>query len=500
MGAMCQHLQAVSDGRITKLIINVPPRSSKSNIVSILWPTWEWTYNPGMRWVFASYNDRLSVMMSQRRREVILSEWYQVRWGDKVQLSKDQREKVHFKNTSAGQMFSTSVGAKVTGFGGNRLVLDDPQDPEGAESDLVRESTISWLNSTFPSRKDSMAHAREVLIQQRLHELDATGLYEEQGGWDLLKIPMEYSQDRAAPPTSLGWVDPRTADGTILDERRWPRPQLEDLKKRLGPYGCAGQLDQEPSPHGGAVIKEGWLKRWVRYEPGDGTWRCKADEYEPNPFSSIRFMTIDPATSEKDLTKNITPDYFVIAVWMAFRSHRGCCLYLLDLLRDRLEGPDQEARIQSMQQHWKVSVIGVETIGYQLNLFQRLKRMGLPVREMSNKLDDDVLYRIDKDKLSRALAATPMMSDGRFYIPDYAPWLADYVKELTRFPHSEKDDMVDVTSAACAIAEKVLGAEMSVYEEFQRDADRPRPAYDARPADRDAPLDPLQGYAPREGP
>lgn len=189
--AICDHLQSVSEGRIKKLIINVPPRTAKSSLVSILWPVWEWTREPSLRSMFASYAQKLALRDSLRRREILTSQWYQDRWGDRVTLSRDQREKADFKNDAQGMMYCTSTGGTVTGRGGMRLILDDPQDPVGAESELVRESTIQWLNSTWPSRKDS-PDAAEVLIQQRLHEMDATGLYLKQGGWDHLCIPMEY--------------------------------------------------------------------------------------------------------------------------------------------------------------------------------------------------------------------------------------------------------------------------------------------------------------------
>ena len=495
--AVCIHLEAITFGKIQKLIINIPPRSSKSNIVSVLWPTWEWIFHPSMKWVFASYNlQKVSLPLSVKRREVILSDWYQERWGDRVTLARDQREKSHFKNTKRGQMFVTATGGTVTGMGGNRLVLDDPQDPMGAESEIARGSTNAWLNSVWPSRKDSPA-AAEVLIQQRLHEIDATGLFLLQGDWDHLKIPMEYDPDAAkkTKPTSLGFKDPRTEKGQVLDSRRWPEKFLTDLKKRLGPYGTAGQLQQEPAPHGGAIIKEQWIGKWVEKEV-DGKKLMDVGDYMVNPWKCMRMVVVDLATTEKTTTNKNEPDYTVIGAFTLFMTGRGPYLFLNDLIRDRFEGPDIEKSIDAFCKHWRPAIVAVETVAFQSNMGQRLKRApyGLPVRELSTK--EDAIYKIDGDKVARAYNATPLMADRRFFVPMYAPWLEELIRELTRFPNAQHDDQVDVVTYACAIAMKygVNGRLPTISDKPQMDTTRTADAQAVNnPAARDQPPHPWEG-------
>jgi hypothetical protein len=126
---IAEHLEAVTAGEIRRLLINVPPRSMKSILVSVLWPTWEWIQQPGGRWIFVSYADALASKHSVDRRSVIQSDWYQARWRDQVQLSSDQNVKHEFLNTRRGVMVATSVGASITGKGGSALSSTIPTIP-----------------------------------------------------------------------------------------------------------------------------------------------------------------------------------------------------------------------------------------------------------------------------------------------------------------------------------------------------------------------------------
>lgn len=453
--AICLHLQAVTEGRIRKLIINVPPRTGKSTIVSVLWPCWEWARNPSVRLMFASYAQQLSLRDSVRRRLVIQSEWFQERWPN-VKLSGDQNVKHEFQNTSLGYMVATSTGGTVTGRGGDRLVLDDPNDATQMESEVQRESALTWFDLQWSTRGNNPNTYCEVIIQQRTHEQDITGHALKQGGWTHLKLPMEFSGDGCR--TDIGWVDPRKVIGELLDSVRFTKAAVEGLKKRLGPYGTSGQLQQEPSPSEGGIIKRAWIKAHTidgehLVLPGNGP---ADNEYRIKPIDCLRFATVDLAVTKKD-TEKADPDYTVIAAWCVFLSHRGPLLALLDLFRERIEGPDISKQIKAMHQHWKFQFVAVEQIAGFIALGQQFKRDGLPIRDIGNK--EDSFLKLENDKTSRAYGATPLMADGRFYVPTYAPWLGEYIKELTVFPNYGHDDQVDVTSSAVAIAEKVkLGA------------------------------------------
>lgn len=447
--AICQHLQAVTEGRIRKLIINVPPRTGKSTVVSVLWPAWEWARLQSVRFMFASYSQQLSLRDSVRRRLVIQSDWFRERWPT-LELSGDQNVKHEFQNTSLGYMVATSTGGTVTGRGGDRLVLDDPNDATQMESEAERETALTWFDLQWSTRGNDPNTFCEVIIQQRTHEQDITGHAMRQGGdWCHLKLPMEFETQQS--PTAIGWSDPRTQPGELLDPTRFNAGTVAFLKRRLGPYGASGQLQQNPSPTEGGIIK----RKWIRDYRIEGEWIILPDhggkeEYRIRARECFRFGTVDLAVTKKD-TDKADPDYTVIGIWCVFISTRGPLLILLDLFRDRIEGPDIETHLKAMHQHWECAILAVEQIAGFIALGQSLKRAGLPIRDIGTSKES--FLRMEGDKQSRAYGATPLMADGRFYAPTYAPWLGDYHRELTVFPNYGHDDQVDVSTSAVAIAE-----------------------------------------------
>ena len=335
----------------------------------------------------------------------------------------------------------------------NCLVLDDPHNVNEAESDLIRENTLSWFDRAWSTRKNDVQTAKEVVIMQRVHERDVSGRVLQQGGWVHLCLPMERGDQPCI--TSLGRADPRERKGELLDENRFPKAEVDLIRRRIGPYAYAGQYDQRPAPSEGGIVKSHWIKSYRKN--GDKLQLISNDkdrriELEISLQGCTRFGTVDLAVSTKEIAKS-DPDYTVIASWAVYAHDRGPILILLDLHRDRMEGPDIPSRIKEMHGKWKWAIVGVETVQFQLTVAQQLKRDGVPVREMSRSLD--AIYQLDGDKKARLIGATPLMADGRFYVPEYAPWLGDLMRELLVFPNADHDDMVDVTSAACAIAPKV---------------------------------------------
>lgn len=483
-GAVCESLQAVTQNQIKKLIINIPPGMAKSSLVSVLWPAWEWSLQPFIRWMFASHRMQLAFRDAGRRRLVIASTWYQDRWGSSYSIMGENLK--YITNDKQGSMFASSIEAQdILGFRAHKLVLDDPHDPQGAISEVQRATTTEWLNLTWPTRKDDTPYSAEVLVMQRLHELDATGLYLKQSDWVHLKIPMEYKGK------TFSILDPRRSLGQLIDERVQSRDYVEDKKRRLGPWGEAAQYDQEPVPLGGGVIKSAWLKRWTQNPNQPGQITAYNSLYSFDPFTTFRYCVVDPAVREEQIgeKKLSDPDYTTIGAYCALATPQGAIICLMDFIRERMEGPDIIPRVQAMHRHWKFSVIGIETVAFQLMLFQQAKRLGLPVREISTKANDaEAIYRIDRDKMSRTVGATPLLSSGRFHLPEYTPWLSDVIAELIAFPNAAHDDVVDNVVFACAIGEKYKGQSLP-FEDH-------RPKQINHDPDRDfQERDPLQGYS-----
>ena len=150
------YLLACTLGQIHRLIINVPPKSSKSTLVSVMWPTWAWgpLNLPGTRWMFASYSERVSSRDSLARRTLLTSQWYLNHWGSRVKLIADQNQKTSFQNTARGQMLATTMGGQGTGLGGQILVIDDPHDTEKIISEKERQRGLHNFDHKLYTRLD----------------------------------------------------------------------------------------------------------------------------------------------------------------------------------------------------------------------------------------------------------------------------------------------------------------------------------------------------------
>ena len=267
LDAIADHLTAISRGELRDLVINIPPRCTKSLSVSVLWMTWEWTWRPWTQWLFSAYVDRLAIRDSVKCRRLIQSPWYQERWGHLFQLTGDQNEKIRFDNNRGGYRIASSVAGSVTGEGANRLVLDDPHDPQGAESETQRETTLRWIDETWSTRRNNPLKDARVVMMQRLHQKDATGhILSTQDGWEHLMIPMRYDPKRSCV-TSIGWTDPRKTEGELLHPERFPEHVLRQIEKPMGPYGVAGQMQQEPVARSGGQFERAWFLQDYDYVP-----------------------------------------------------------------------------------------------------------------------------------------------------------------------------------------------------------------------------------------
>ena len=260
VGAICEHLQALTEGRLRHLIINVPPGHAKSLLSAVFWPAWVWISQPHTRWLFSSYREPLATRDSVRCRRLIESGWYQERWAERYQLSSDQNQKNCFENTRSGYRLVVPMGTG-TGERGDYVVVDDPHSVEQAESDAARQSAIEWWNGSMSTRLNDLATGHKLVIQQRLHEADLTGDLVQRGGYELLCLAAEYEPERACR-TAIGWSDPRQEVGELLWPQKIRRENLEEQKVTLGSYRYAGQYQQRPSPAEGGIFKRCWWRYW----------------------------------------------------------------------------------------------------------------------------------------------------------------------------------------------------------------------------------------------
>ena len=257
---VCEYLEAVTAGEIRRLVINLPPRYGKSLLVSVLWPVWEWIRHPATRWVFTSYAESLAGQHSQDRRTLLQSPWYCRHWGPRVSLT-HPTEASEYWNAQRGRMLATSVGAAVTGKGGNRIVVDDPHTPLGAESAAQRHRVIEYFRRSVATRLDDKQRGAIVVVMQRLHAQDLTATCLDLD-YTPLCLPAEATSRTTITFPRSGRVVTR-APGDLLWPAREGPEEMAQRRVELGAYGFAGQYQQSPSPRTGGLFERGW---WAFYD------------------------------------------------------------------------------------------------------------------------------------------------------------------------------------------------------------------------------------------
>jgi len=416
MDAMADHMQALATGGISsnRLLINVPPGASKSTIVGVMYPAWLWGPGgqPWHRYIGAAHEQGLAVRDNRMTRELVTSEWYKNLWP--LSLKGDQNEKLYFENDARGFRQACAV-ASMTGRRGHTIGLDDPLSPEKAHSDKERETALRVLSETIPTRLNDPATSAIVIVMQRLHERDPSGfVLSEALGYEHLCIPMEFEAARKCT-TSIGWTDPRTVEGELMFPDRFPQMVIDRDKRALGIYAWAGQMQQMPSPSGGGIFKHEW---WQYYTVAPRTeWRA-----------------IYADTAQKTGQQN---DYSVLECWG--RTYTGQAV-LLDMLRGKWEAPELLVHARAFWAKHSITEgagplrkMAIEDKVSGTGLIQTLKREGIPV----------IAIQRDRDKITRAYDAAPMVEAGNVMLPRSAPWLSELLAEASAFPNGAHDDILD---------------------------------------------------------
>lgn len=430
--AICDYLEAVSAGKIKRLIINMPPRYGKSNLITVLWPCWEWTMFPSRRFGFCSYSANLSTQHSLKRRRVIESEQYKRRWGHMVKLERDQNVKNEFENTRRGLMFSTSTGGTATGKGGDVLIGDDVLNPVTAESKAERETALDFIDHVWMSRLDDKRFGRMVFVEQRLHAKDVTAHLTARGGWTVLTLPAQFTERREIHlPTSNVTVVKEQSD--LLAPQREGVAELAALQLQMGTRAYQAQYLQRPSAEEGALLRRGWFRS---YNPG-----------VPIRGELFRIWSWDTAVKEGEQN-----DYSVGTYW----SLAADGFFLLKRVKGRMAYPALKREVAEQFSAHPAQALLIEDASSGALLIQDFKTMRLPV----------IPVKVDKDKTVRVNMVSPLVEAGMVFLPEAvdAPWVIDYRDNLCEFPYAEHDDDVDSTTQALTyMRARTSGAPSSGY-------------------------------------
>lgn len=459
--AISEHLQAVVDGQIRRLIINLPPRHCKSLLLSVAFPAWVWaqrnitpTSGPGVPLLYASYADKLSLRDSVKSRRLIESEWYRKRWGDRFKLTYDQNTKSRFSNDKGGERLITSIGAGVTGEGGNLICIDDPNAANDVSSEATIQNTIEWWTTAMPTRANDPETCGWIIIQQRIGENDLTGhiIENEFEGWTHLCLPGRYEPERSYF-TSIGWKDPRTEPGELLWPERFSEDSLKRLEISMGPWIFAGQIQQRPEPKGGGIIKREWWKLYEgeNYPKMDFIIATLDGAYTEERMNDPSGMIVWGIYSARGQTDSVYPDGTTRIIGSQDRRNellardatysefapRVMCMYAWT---DRLELHDLVKKTANTCIKMKVDLLVIENKASGISVSQEMRRLYSRERFSVELFDPK-----NQDKAARLYSVQHIFAEGVVSGPD-TKWMEAVIGQVAQFPKGKHDEFVDLTS------------------------------------------------------
>jgi predicted phage terminase large subunit-like protein len=453
--ASCEHLEALYNLEIQKLLWNVPPGTCKSTIFAVCFHAWIWSKEPGFQSMFSSYGSKLSTRDSVACRRLIESKWFYDRWGNKCQLTEDVNNKLRFDNKQGGYRLATSIKGAATGEHVDLIGFDDPNNASETESEVKREGTNEICDRVMSSRFNNPKTGRLCIVQQRLHSQDYSGHILAKNMPDLvhLCLPMEFERSRRCTTIPLKmtdgeiWKDPRIKDGELLWPQFFDEVHVGKLKIDMASeYVIAGQLQQRPSPGEGGILKKGWFQWWKEPSP---------------PQCHYILQSWDTALSTK-------PDacYSCCTTWGVFKDDHGVSqVMLLDTWHGRVEYPDLRRMAIRLAHNYhdthidhpvpedyvlKPDMILIEAKANGLSLIQDLSRANLIVNRF------DPVKHGGGDKTVRARLMSHILEAGRIWVPAKPPHYTSlrayadvFVESCSKFPNdADSRDYVDSMSQA----------------------------------------------------
>ncbi len=409
LSALAQSLEAIERGEIKRLIILMPPRHGKSELISLRFPCWYLARHPKDYIVQAGYAESIALTHSRQARDIFISqEMGQLfpdihhrpeRAGQEIIIP--ERQAAHEWGTKqGGSYYAVGIGGGLTGRGFNVGIIDDPvKDSEEAESVTYRERAWDWYQKVFRTR--AQPGATIIIVMTRWHKDDLVG---------------RLLEKMVNDPTSDKWEIlhfQAIEDGEALWPEMYPMPALESIRSSIGSRAFESLYQGNPTIAEGQIIKREW---WQYYKE------------EPNLLRTIQSWD----TAFKDKSQN---DYSVCTTWGESEN----AYYLLNVWRAKVEFPELKRVAVALFDRDKPSLVLVEDAASGQSLIQELQRnTKIPVLPV----------KVDRDKTARVYAATPMIEAGKVFLPAHAEWLNDYIEELSAFPNATYDDQVDSTTQA----------------------------------------------------
>ena len=405
---IAEKFQQLKDKKLKRLIVNMPPRHTKSEFASYLLPAWIMGHAPKTKIIQATHTGELAFRFGRKVRNLMDHEDYK-RVFTNVELSQDSKAAGRWETNHGGEYFATGVGGAITGRGADLLIIDDPHSEQDALSETAFDNAYEWYTSG--PRQRLQPGGIIVIVMTRWSTKDLTGRLVgaqkeiKADQWEIIEFPAIF-------PNS----------GNPIWPEYWKKDELLSVKASLNEQKWQAQWQQAPTSEEGSIIKREWWMKWESKTP-------------PNNIQHI-IQSYDTAYSKKE-----TADYSAITTWGVFTSEADGKVYLilLDAVKGRWEFPELKRKALAKYKQYEPETLSIEAKASGLPLTHELRQVGIPVTNFTPSKGNDKHVRVN--------AVAPVFEAGQVWVPDER-WAQEVIEECAAFPFGDNDDYVDSTTQA----------------------------------------------------
>jgi len=405
---IAEKLEKVARGELKRLIVNMPPRHSKSEFASFLMPAWFLGRNPKLKIIQATHNTELAVRFGRKVRDLLADPQYQDIF-PQTTLKEDSKSAGRWQTASGGEYFAAGVGAAVTGRGADLFIIDDPHSEQDALSETAFDHAYEWYTSG--PRQRLQPGGSIILVMTRWGKKDLTGRLLAAQGSDVMSDQWEVVEFPAILPS----------DNPLWPEF-WDKDTLLSIKASLPVAKWSAQWQQQPTSEEGAIVKKEWWNIW---------------EKEDIPTVKYIIQSYDTAFSKKE-----SADYSAITTWGVFESEEDGSdhIILMDAKRGRWNFPELKREAYEEYEYWEPDMVIIEAKASGTPLLDELRLHGIPALSFSpNK---------GNDKITRMHMVAPLFEAGKVWAPGNKNFAEEVIEEIASFPYGDHDDFCDSMTMA----------------------------------------------------